>query len=109
MVHFELWRFKTKTGWVLFGDGGVLWRKCEYSKNAHLISQKSKKKNRRLRFIISTDLRSWLLKFLLTSESSIMGTMALTHERLRDIQHQKHKGVSNFNGKHKSLFSKFLL
>lgn len=66
-------------------------KNVQYSKNAHVISQKSKKKNRRLRFIISTDLRPWLLTFLLTSESSIMGTMALTHECLGDIQHQNIK------------------
>lgn len=68
MVHFELWRLETKTGQLLFGDGGVLWQKCAVQQNAHLISQKPKKKNRRLSEVHnSTDLRPWLLKFLLPS------------------------------------------
>lgn len=109
MVHFELWRFETKTGWLLFGDGGALWQKCAVQKKCSSYQPKSKKENRSLRFIISTDLTPWLLKFLLTSESSIMGTMALTHKHLGGHSTSKHKGVSNFNCKHKSLFSNFLL
>lgn len=44
MVHFELCKLETKTGWLLFGDGGALWQKCAVQKKCSSHQLKSKKK-----------------------------------------------------------------
>lgn len=87
---------------IMVHCGKIVW----YNKNAHLMRQKSREKTEAHSLHWPKTLS---LKFLLMPESSIMGTMALTHGCLGDIQYPNCKGVSKFHYKQKSLCSQFLL